>query len=511
MNNIQVIVRKYWKVLICLVVCGLYCGRMFQNYMIDYNVPDFRLYECFYESGYWAKDGFSSLFIWIAHFAVTHPRRLTVFCLLLLTGALFNMLLGICRVFNEDTAKWLLGISFLIVCGSWYYFYGKIFYDFPFSAYTYSIAFLIVVDLLKILNDAEKCDRKRVNIEWQFLMVVLGFMMTWKPYNIFLLVGLWLLAISDSACTKFFWNIFKRPFSLISTVIAFGVGYLLGNYGLLINPSETLNGIRAYAASSDFVDFLLKGKEQIWDHVNCVSFNEGVLNIVTVLIVLFVIPILLKKWNYISISLVIVLAFVLYIYECSPGYLWHGLPLGLFVASYWIFLLRDTDIDTQLWERCLYGLACVAIICQGYNCFALYIPKQDNWFNKTKEAEQVLENNYSEIANEIEQYYMDIVSAGYTVTYDNAVKRYRPCAYGEGVKFVDPLEYQIIVNDPEKAWITDIRESYGTDFVIYVVPDAMIEIDDVTCARKYDEDEVIASTRGDGYEIRLVRSSYKLI
>ena len=67
----------------------------------------------------------------------------------------------------------------------------------------------------------------------------------------------------------------------------------------------------------------------------------------------------------------------------------------------------------------------------------------------------------------------------------------------------------IINNDGDKAWIVDKREVRDTDFVIYVVPDAMIEIDDVACSRKYDEDSMIAVTEGDGYEIRVIQNSYR--
>lgn len=510
MNRLINFAKTKWQFLFCFLVGLLYFIFMFRFYMIDYNVPDFRLYESFYEDHYLARDGFSTLFIWIAHFAVSAPHKLTIFCLTLLTLAFTNMLLGVSLLFGEESRKWLIGVTFSIACGCWYYFYGKIFYDFPFSAYTYSIALVLVIDLLRKLEN-ESINKKIINIEWLFIIIMLGFMMTWKPYNIFLLVGLWLLAINNKACAGFFWGLFKNPLQILLTFFMFIVGYIAGNYGLLVNPKETIIGIRAYAASSDFIDFLFKGKEQIWDHVNCVSFNDGILSVLSLCLVLFAVPLLLKKWTYLCISLVMILGYALYIYECSPGYLWHGLPFGLFIVSYVIFLIRDIDDNSLniVGKRLLYGIFIIAILCQGYNCFVHYVPKQINWHNKTQEAITVLENSYEDIALAIEGYSQQLVSTGKSVTYDNAVKRYRPCNYAGVIKFVDPLEYMIINNDVDKAWIVDKREVRDTDFVIYVVPDVMIEIDDVACSRKYEEDSMIAVTEGDGYEIRVIQSSYR--
>lgn len=512
MDNRCFLKIEKWKFLLCLISGIIYFVLLFRFYMIDYNVPDFRLYESFYESKYLAKDGFSTLFIWIAHFAKLYPHRLTVFCLVLLTFAFVNMLLGVSLLYGDTLFKWLIGISFSMVCGCWYYFYGKIFYDFPFSAYFYSIGFILVIDLLKKL-ESNTADEKRVNIEWFIIMVVFGFMMTWKPYNIFPVVGLWLLSINNKACSDFFWGIVKKPAKFFLTFALFMVGYFVGNYGLLFNPKETMCGIRAYAANSDFIDFMFNGKEQIWDHVNSVSFNQGIITVVSLGLVLFAVPLILKKWTYLCISFVMFLGYVLYIYECSPGYLWHGLPLGLFIISYAIFMIREIDDGrlSELAKKSAYGVFTIAILYQGFNCFAKYIPKQINWHNNTEEAINVLENNYEDIASVIEKYSEQLLSAGYSVTYDNAVKRYRPCNYNGGIKFVDPLEYMIINNEADKAWITDIREVCDTDYVIYVVPDAMIKIDDIACSRKYDNDNVVDVVLGDGYEIRLIQSSLRYI
>lgn len=511
MKRAVVLAKNRWQYVISILLGIIYFAFMFRFYMIDYNVPDFRAYESFFEAGCLAKDGFSTLFIWIAHFAATHPHRLTVFCLGILTLALVNMLFGVNMLLKENLHKWLIGILFSVVCGCWYYFYGKIFYDFPFSAFTYSVGFVLVVDLLKGLEN-NRTDKK-IAVEWLVIMVIFGFMMSWKPYNIFLLVGLWLLAINNKACSAFFWNIFKKPLKILTTVICFVIGYIAGNYGLLVNPIDTLIGIKAYPANSDFIDFLFNGIERIWDHVNCVSFNKGIIAVISVCAVMFLIPLILKKWTYVCISLVMLFGDALYIYECSPGFLWHGLPYGLFILSYVIFLLRDIEEGSisRNSRKFIYEIFAIAMIYQGYNCFFNYIPMQINWFDKTEDAIAVLEENYLDIASAIEDYYYQITDAGYSVTYDNAVKRYRPCSYLGGTKFVDPLEYMIINNDTDKAWITDIRESTDTDFVIYVVPDAMLEIDDVACSRKYDNDNVITTTSGDGYEIRVVRGQYRIM
>lgn len=503
--------KQKWQLIACFFLGIIYFIFMFRFYMIDYNVPDFRLYESFYEENYLAKDGFSTLFIHIAQFAVTYPHKLTVFCLVLMTLALVNMLLGVSMIYKESLLKWILGVAFTIVCGCWYYFYGKIFYDFPFSAYTYSVGFVLVVDLTELLQRDNLNRERKINFKWLLIMVVLGFMMTWKPYNIFLLVGLWLLAITNEACAKFFWRLFRKPMWILLSALSFVAGYVAGNYGLLINPKETLKGIRAYAASSDFLAFMFKGIRLIWDHVNSVSFNEGIIAVASLALVMFVVPIILKKWTYLCISLAMFLGYALYIYECSPGYLWHGLTFGLFVVTYGICLLNEIDIAalSMAAKKLSYGTFIVAILCQAINCFAYYVPMQIVWHNKTQEAVNVLEDNANDIASKIEEYSRQLMSAGYTVTYDNAVKRYRPCNYAGTIRFVDPLEYSIIQSKSDKEWITDIREMYNTDYVIYVVPDAMLEIDDVACSRKYDADYIFAQAEGDGYAVKVIQGSYR--
>lgn len=502
--------RRY---LLCVLIGTLYFVVMLKFYLINYYVPDFRAYESFYEAGYPAKDGFSSLFIWIAQFAATHPRRLNIFCLLLLTFAFINILFGVCIMLNNSIAKWILGFLFTIVSGSWYYFYGKIFYDFPFSVFSYSIGFVMTIDLLKRL-EAKNNNNKVIYTEWYFLLWILGFMMSWKPYNIFMLIGLFMLAINTRSGYEFILcggGRLKRIRNIILTAVCFIAGYFSGNFGVFYKPKETLEGIRAYKASSDFISFLFKGLYHIWDHVNSVSFDRGIISVISILSVMIIIPLILKKWKFLCISLFMFFAYSLYIYELSPGYLWHGLPIGIFAISYTVFLLNDIDNKDIQSKTAIafYVIFAVSIFYQGFNCFGKYIPQQIMWHNKTEEAEQVLEDNYSDISESVAKYYSELTKAGYSVTYDNAVKRYRPCIYNNGVKFVDPLEFMTIMHTPEKAWITDIRELPNTDYVIYVVPNAMLEIDDIACSRKYDQDNVIDSVQGKEYEIRVIQSSYK--
>ena len=67
---------------------------------------------------------------------------------------------------------------------------------------------------------------------------------------------------------------------------------------MLIEPKGTLIGISAYKARCNFIDYLLQDRT-FWECVNDVSFNLGVINIVTWGAILIVIPLILK--NYIGI------------------------------------------------------------------------------------------------------------------------------------------------------------------------------------------------------------------
>ena len=86
---------------------------------------------------------------------------------------------GILSAYSID---YYISLGVLYSCCAFYYFYGKIFYDFPFSYYTYTLC-LIVISTIK-WDDIEQVNNKK---KWYLLCGLVGFCLSWKPYNIFMI------------------------------------------------------------------------------------------------------------------------------------------------------------------------------------------------------------------------------------------------------------------------------------------------------------------------------------
>lgn len=128
-----------------VILSTLYFIGMLRFYILDYYVKDFRLYASWPVEGYAAKDGYSSLWIQICALIPLAPRFLTILCLLLLTLTLFLIARGSYYLLYSKDRR-LFYFSLLIIYGAsiWYYFYGKIFYDFPFAAAAFGLMFLLI-------------------------------------------------------------------------------------------------------------------------------------------------------------------------------------------------------------------------------------------------------------------------------------------------------------------------------------------------------------------------------
>lgn len=137
------ILSKYKREIVLFSFGILYFFFLLRYYLIEYYVPDFRLYFDMALEGSKAQDGFSSLFLWFAAFAASIPVFLSVFCLLLMTLSMINISIFINFLFKKINLYYCISLLVLYSCGAFYYFYGKIFYDFPFTAFTYSMCLLI--------------------------------------------------------------------------------------------------------------------------------------------------------------------------------------------------------------------------------------------------------------------------------------------------------------------------------------------------------------------------------
>lgn len=327
---------EYNKKLIIITIIALaYFIFLFKYYFIDYYVHDFSYYNWFYEMGLPANDGFSSMFLSICRFITTHPKKLIVFCLLLLTLSIWNISL---TAINHLKKLWKV-VAFevlLMSCGAWYYFYGKLFYDFPFTAYTYSLCFLLWGQII------EKPNNKNRNMLLASFSFLEGFCLSWKPYNVFCVAGFLFLMLVEKKYRKFILDIIKNILNIISYLSLFVIGYLCGNYKIFSDFNGTIRGISAYGARTNFKQFLFNnGTILEIDFTGHLSFNNCTFGIVTCCFILFIFPLIFKKWNYLILSVVMTILFYLYITYFSPGYSWHGFTFALFVISYAYCLLLN--------------------------------------------------------------------------------------------------------------------------------------------------------------------------
>lgn len=83
-----------------------------------------------------------------------------------------------------------------------------------------------------------------------------------KPHAIFLVAGI----VAYLGC-QFPINKWMKVRVIGCLGGAFLVGYVFGNFGLLYDPVQTINGIRAYPAQSNFIAHILNGQMTTWDHV----------------------------------------------------------------------------------------------------------------------------------------------------------------------------------------------------------------------------------------------------
>lgn len=501
--------RKIAFVILCSV-CILYFFCLYRFYNIDYFVPDFSLYQSMAVANRKAADGFSSLFIWISSLCSIMPGFINFISLLMMCLAVFNIMLFYYVFFWENLQKFIFVVVTCMSCGVWYYFYGKVFYDIPFSVYNYSLCLLIFIKVIYNREDGGRAQRW-----WYFLSYLLGLMMSWKPYNIFMLAGAGLLVLAydgtrNEVCALL--NGFKK---ICASGIIFLVGYVTGNFNIFFFPKETVQGIRAYPVSYVFSDFMLDKHRIIWDHVNDLPFSISVFSVVLLIFAGIVWPLIIRKLRYLWISLFMFGALAMYISYFSPGFTWHGFSYGIYFITYILVLVRETSMEV-LYRRGFKILLVFSIVIQCVVNFGYYIPEQVRWIENTEESIEVLENNETEIFECVSQLVEGFGEESYMV--DNAVKRYRPYyttaldfravsvgqpyIVAENVVFVDALQYKNY--DGWKGIYT--RENYLNDsekcsYIIFIIPNVFESMGNVANVHMYNWKNVSDIIRADDYTI----------
>ena len=107
-------------------------------YIRGYEVPDYFLYHSFSVENLPARDGFSSLFILISSQLIQNYSLIHYLMLLMMTLSLAIFNFGFFRISRALFLRCIF-IAFNFSFGCWWYFYGKIYYEFPFIAFTYSL------------------------------------------------------------------------------------------------------------------------------------------------------------------------------------------------------------------------------------------------------------------------------------------------------------------------------------------------------------------------------------
>lgn len=446
----------------------LYFMFMFQFYNIEYFAPDHALYAG--QAGFKATAGFSSLYCFLSLFIESYPKQTTIMCLVLLTLALFNFGYFSLKMLNGDRSKIILAFLFIYSSGIWFYFYGKLFSEFPFGVASYSLCLLATIKIIKDVYNPKL---------WYLLALLGGFTLSWKAYNIFCIVGLVLLLILHNESRSKLIKLVKDWKGSLLSFVSFCLGFVIGNFYILVEPVETLTGLKAFRSSFDFIDFMLLKTRIIWDHINDLPFNLSVMNLFVWVALILLVPIVTKKSKYLLATIFMSICLGLFIQFFSPGLSWHAFPYALFLLTCFVFLLSEID----LLGRKVKLLMIFMIVIQSITCYVCYIPTQVDWVNKTNLAIKQLEDQHYKIYQNLESLMDEL--APKTVRIDVAVRRWSPVAYAalnrkkekafarNGYNWLDPLAK----SNPIVWFDLHEKKNYAHndyDYLLWVVPESIM-------------------------------------
>jgi hypothetical protein len=383
---------QYLPVLLFLVVT--YVLFLSQYYYDIADIPDFFLYNYFANQGLRPVDGFSSLFMYLSQFIVANPDAFRMAALFSLATSIFIMNYLFFKQSDSKRAT-ILFVAFNFSCGIWYYFFGKVFHDFPFVALSASLALLAFSYVSK---------NKLMMLIFSFS---LGFCLSWKPHAIFAVTGVLLLANRQFDCRTIFGE--KSPYFIAFLISAFGiallVGFVAGNFTFLSDFSGTVNGLWAYkdfiwsrtGTAGGLLEHFFSRDRLVWDHVGLPPFVDSVVNIFSFVIVLFVLPILNRDNHHLLINMFMLSAYLVFIHFFSPGWPWHSLSFGYFIIlTYGLALLRSVSPN-----RLFTITSVAAVILQFGSNFFSYVPTQAQWFSAAEDARATIIENASEINSNV--------------------------------------------------------------------------------------------------------------
>lgn len=422
-NRLQHLFTKHFLVLNTLVVF-IYVWTTLPFYSLPYEVPDYYKYYGFALEKLPAKDGFSSLFIAISQHLMTHYSLAHWGSLVLLSISLWLFNYSFYLV-NKEPLKWYLFLFFSYSIGSWYYLYGKVFYEFPFIAITFAILLFFAKDF--IAGNSELSHRKNKALGICFLLA--GFCLSWKAHAVFPLIGLFGLMLLNPRVSRY---ICSRK--IIGLGILFIAGFLFGNFNLLIDFFGTIQGIRGYKTTSNVMEFLFSDNMLAWDHINLLSFNLAIYWVPSILFILFIAPLFASNSRYvIFLNLFLCIFFLAVMGVFLSGLTWQGFPFSLYFMVLVFYVL-----STAKFARVISPLPLLLIFCMGFQYFHLfnkYLPLQIEWSNATNQAIEQLQKNDEQILADVNNiiqrngrsYRIDLrLKRNWPLNFNNALQQQNP-------------------------------------------------------------------------------------
>lgn len=498
-------------VLLCSVCIGIYLICMKDFYFSIWQVPDFGAYAGFAQANLKAHDGFSSLFIFLSGLLTFLPMQIKISCLVFQTSAMSALFYFYYHIVKKDKGlhvEDVLAILITAFSSLWYYGYGKVYYDIPFTMVTFAVCLYILTRGIL----AYRQGNNRLYL-WNLLFLTLGLCLSWKMYNLFLIAGFGLCALADNELWQiFFYNAvqMKKWFVFIGMFL---LGYLIGNYHFLFFPMETMEGIMGYEASSDFLDRLFRTDYLVWDHVNLLPWNFSVMCVVTMACILFLLPICARRLKFIAISVFMIACFWVFITFFSRGYPWHGFTFGLFLILQFMFEIKSGFMEYKWVQK----IAIVGILIQAMLCLCFYVPKQVEWETLTKQCiGDLIECEY-QIRKDIQDAFkktggkpcaIDLAVKRNTLLYVNSSsfqKRSKDNLYilRSNYIFADPLQYaNLDVWNELYARSCSIQEA---EFILYIIPNKFKRMQDIACLHDYDNYEKTWSYEREVYSVYVYR------
>jgi hypothetical protein len=493
---------KKWA-LVLGAVCCLYFLLLLRFYLVRYDVPDYFLYHRFGVEGLAAKDGFSSLFIWLSKYNTRYPLAYHLAPLACLSAALFalNYAFGVLDRAPLDR-KLFLGVS--LSSGIWYYFAGKVFYEFPFVALSVALSSLAIVAVIRVREEPAVTSGapllSRAQRRYRGLALgLLGFALSFKPHGVFVVFGL-LLLLAVSRQGRSFYRTRHHAREWLASSACFVAGYLVGNYNLPFRFEQTIAGLRAYPAQSDLYEHLFGDSRLVWDHVSMPSFDSGALSVIAAGLILFVLPLLLDNRLYLLVNVAMTAAYAAFITSFSPGYVWHAFPFCLFTLLSLAFMLAESERLKPERRSSFRGVLGAALAVQVYTHFLGYLPQQIAASEDVREAGAVLERNSAsinrkllELAGQLDGSFTVKLTFKFArpVTDDLAAPEQNPLEVG------DPNGWRAVVTHPGYS---DAGREHA--YLVFVEPSALLRLSSYIAERR---DDQLPSFEFEGYRIGYYR------